>query len=68
MDDFIADVQKSAEQGDDEAQFKLGFMYAKGLGIALDEKQAAIWFGKSAAQGNVGAQFQLDLLQKANKA
>ncbi len=61
MEEVILDLQKLAEQGDADSQFKLGFMYAKGLGLAADEAAAAQWFGKAAAQGHAGAQFELKM-------
>ena len=50
---------KSAHQGDDDAQMTLGFMYANGEGVALDDSEAAKWFAAAAAQGNVLAQVSL---------
>jgi uncharacterized protein len=55
-------VLKSAEQGNADAQFKLGAMFYDGDGATFgwlrkqDYSQAAKWFGKSAEQGNVDAQ------------
>jgi TPR repeat protein len=36
-------VQKAAEQGDSEAQFELGLMYARGEGVPKDETKAVHW-------------------------
>ncbi|MEO5341114.1 MAG: hypothetical protein H7837_11475 [Magnetococcus sp. MYC-9] len=66
MDEFIQELRHSAEQGDVEAQFKLGFMYAKGLALPRDEQEAEVWLGKAAEQGDVGARFQLQLLREGN--
>ena len=52
-------LQPLAEQGDAEAQYKLGLMYANGQGVAQDYQQAFSWFQKSANQGYDVAQYKL---------
>jgi hypothetical protein len=42
----------SAEQGDAKAQFRLGFMYARGKGVPQDYAEALRWCRKAADQGN----------------
>ena len=37
-------------------------MHEKGIGVAKDEKEAVVWYGKSAAQGNSAAQFNLGVM------
>ncbi len=51
--------QLKAEQGDVEAQFTLGGMYANGYGVWQDSEQAATWFLKAAGQGDAKAQVAL---------
>ncbi len=51
-----------AEQGNADAQFRLGVMYQRGHGVPQDYQQALHWYEKAAAQGHVGAQFNLGLL------
>ena len=51
-----------AEHGNATAQFKLGFMYRYGIGVAQDYEQAVFWFRKAAAQGDAGAQNNLGRL------
>ena len=48
-----------AEQGDAEAQRKIGSMYATGQGIPNDDATAALWFHKAAEQGDAQAQLYL---------
>ena len=50
---------KLAEQGDANAQFNLGVMYANGKGVPKDASQAVTWFRKAAEQGDAKAQFNL---------
>ena len=40
-----------AEQGDARAQLTLGFMYAKGVGVPQDDKEAVKWYRLVAEQG-----------------
>jgi TPR repeat protein len=52
-------IRPLAEQGNDEAQNDLGFMYRNGLGLEADPDAAFHWFQLSAEQGNVFAQGNL---------
>ena len=40
--------KKAADQGDEDAQVKLGLMYRAGKGVAKDYKRAVYWFEKAA--------------------
>ncbi len=42
--------------GDALCQCELGSLYAKGLGVPVDFRQAAVWYSQAAAQG-FGAAF-----------
>ena len=50
---------KLAEQGNSEAQYKVGEMYEMGKGAAQDQDKAQIWFEKSAKQGYKKAEYKL---------
>ena len=50
---------EKAQNGDANAQFRLGFMYATGDGVAKDSAEAVKWFRLSAEQGNAPAQSNL---------
>ena len=52
-------LKERAEQGDREAQCKLGFMYAKGEGVPQDYREAVRWLRLAADQGDAMAQGQL---------
>ncbi len=58
----FAGFKKLAEQGDADAQFDLGVMYADGQGVPKDEQQAGAWYRKAAEQGNANAQYNLGLM------
>ena len=51
-----------AEKGDARAQFHLGPMYAKGLGVSEDFAEAVKWYRKAADQGNAVGQANLSLM------
>uniref|UniRef100_UPI001F1FF1BD tetratricopeptide repeat protein n=1 Tax=Haemophilus influenzae TaxID=727 RepID=UPI001F1FF1BD len=51
-----------AEQGDAQAQFNLGTMYADGRGVKQDDVEAVKWFRKAAEQGVANAQAMLGFL------
>lgn len=53
------EIQKSAEQGDADAQYHLGNCYWQGRGTAKDETNAVNWYRKAAEQGNASAQYNL---------
>lgn len=57
----FARVKASADKGSAEAQFKLGMMYANGVGVKQDPEKAAKWHRKAAEQGLPRAQYQLGL-------
>jgi uncharacterized protein len=51
---------KKAEQGDADAQHRLGLMYANGRGVAKDYEKAAEWYLKAALQGYADARDALE--------
>ena len=51
-----------ANLGDPAAQTLLGEIYARGLGVARDEKESARWYGIAAKAGVAEAQFRYALL------
>ncbi|WP_422126880.1 tetratricopeptide repeat protein [Thioalkalivibrio sulfidiphilus] len=51
--------QRLAQQGNAEAQFRLGDMYEQGLGVAQDEAQARHWYEKASEQGHPEANARL---------
>ena len=55
-------IKKAAEQGDVEAQLKLGTMYAQGEGVPEDDTKAVYWFHQAAEQGFVKAQLYLGIM------
>ena len=49
-------LQRTANQGDANAQYNLGFHYATGDGVAQDSTKAVELFQKAADQGHADAQ------------
>lgn len=55
--DIPLDVLRAAAgRGEAEAQYRLGFRFAHGIGVPKDLAQAFAWYGESAAQGYAKAQ------------
>ncbi len=52
-------IRETAEQGDADAQYSLGLIYAIGQGVPRDHTEAAKWFRKAAEQGHAKAQYRL---------
>jgi hypothetical protein len=59
--------QKLAEQGNVEAQRKLGRMYEEGLGVKQDYREAVKWYLKAAEKGNAQAQYKLGTMYALGK-
>lgn len=51
-----------ARHGDAEAQFRLGWLFENGLGMAKNPIDAVDWYGQAAAQGHASAQFNLGMM------
>ena len=60
MENF-EELLKKAENGDAEAQIKVGNCYLKGDGREMDYTKAFEWYHKAAEQGNAVAQYRLGL-------
>ena len=58
----IAWYKKAAENGLDAAQWRLGEMYARGLGVAQDINKAIELRTKAAEQGNTMFQFMMSVM------
>ena len=58
----VAALRASAEQGDVDAQFNLGVMYAEGYGVPQDYVEAGTWYRLAAGQGDAKAQFNLGVM------
>lgn len=58
-----ADTSKSliseAQNGNADAQYKLGNMHLRGIGVAHDTDRAVYWLKAAADQGNAAAQYNL---------
>ncbi|MDH4273780.1 MAG: sel1 repeat family protein [Gammaproteobacteria bacterium] len=52
----------SAKRGDPEAQYNLGVVYEIGMGVAVNEMEAARWFREAVTAKHDGAQLHLGLM------
>ena len=50
---------QAAEAGDPRSMFDLGSMYEFGLGVTIDLKQAAVWYGHAADYGHAQGAYNL---------
>ena len=51
-----------AERAEPRSEAGLGFMYHRGLGVAVDDREAAVWLGRAAEHGQAEGQLMLGLL------
>jgi localization factor PodJL len=56
-------LNRAAEQGLAPAQYRLGTMFEKGLGLPENPTKARTWYERAAAQGNVKAMHNLAVMQ-----
>lgn len=54
--------EKSAAQGNAEAQMQLGDAYARGKGVSLDYITAHMWLSRAAAKGTYEAKYRFEYL------
>ncbi len=72
--DTVQDYKEAKEwfehlawKGNDEAQYELGYLLLKGLGVDKNYKNAAYWFEESAKQDNADAQYFLGYMYGRGK-
>ncbi len=58
----LREFRPLAEGGNARAEYRLGTMLAKGLGVPRDYKQSVQWLNKAAMRGNAHAQNDLGVL------
>ena len=63
----LREFKPLAEQGNAAAQFNLGVMYDKGIGVPQNHKTAVKWYTLAAKQGNAHAQTNLGLMYDEGK-
>lgn len=51
-----------AEKDNADAQYNIGIMYMKGIGVEQNDKQALIWFKRASALDNTDAMYNLGVL------
>ncbi|WP_442921063.1 hypothetical protein [Mesorhizobium sp. Cs1321R2N1] len=59
--------ERAAQLNNGRAQFNVGLMYLKGVGVEENAVLAVQWLKRSAAQGYHGAEEALDRVQAALK-
>jgi len=61
------DTYTAALRGDKVAQFQTGVIYERGIGVEVNQTNAAQWYEKAAQQGYVDAQYNLALLYASGR-
>jgi|OM-RGC.v1.000325242 TPR repeat protein len=59
--------RESAIQGVPNAQYNLGVLYERGLGLPQDDTRALLWYHSAAEQGHPLAQYNLGVLYSAGR-
>ena len=57
-----AETHARAGQGDADAQYELGIMYAEGRDVPQNDAVAFAWYRQAAEQGVAAAQFNVGLM------
>ncbi|MGH8584589.1 MAG: tetratricopeptide repeat protein [Gammaproteobacteria bacterium] len=63
----LASLRPLAEQGNVDAQFHLGLMYANGHGVPEDRQRAAEWFDKAVGKFDASAPFNIGVMYYEGK-
>ena len=58
----LLECEPLAQEGNADAQFCVGRLYANGFGVAMNDDLALQWYGRAAEQGHSEAQFNLGLM------
>jgi len=58
----LTEWQTLADEGNADAQFGLGLLYANGFGVAMNDDQALKWYGLAAGQSHADAQANLGVM------
>jgi len=56
-----------ALRGDKNAQFEVGVMYERGIGVDLNQFEAAKWYEKAAMQGHMDAQYNIGIMYASGR-
>lgn len=57
---ILEDTMNAAKQGDAEAQYRLGAMYSRGVGVRKDTAEAMKWYRRAASRGHAKARESLE--------
>ena len=58
----LKEFKVAGEKGHAEAQYYLGNMFVRGMGVNQSDKEAMRWFSASADQGHAASQFNVGLM------
>lgn len=61
------DTYTNALRGDKIAQFQVGVMFERGIGVDVNQTQSAKWYEKAAIQGYMDAQYNIGLMYASGR-
>ena len=64
---MLEDLERLSEDGDAEAQFQLAQVLQHGIGVAMDEDAALLWYHKAAEKRYERAQYALGEIYKEGR-
>lgn len=67
LQDSFWQIYTNALRGDKAAEYQVGVMYERGMGVEQDLAKSALWYEKAAWQGHVDAQYNLALMYAAGR-
>lgn len=65
--DSFWEIYTNALRNDKVAQYQVGVMYERGIGVDQNQTEAALWYEKSAWQGYIDAQYNLALMNASGR-
>lgn len=60
-------IYTDALRGDRDAQYQVGVMFERGMGVEKDDTKAAEWYEKAAVQGHVDAQYNIAIMYASGR-
>lgn len=60
-------LQRAAEEGNAQAQFKLGLQYAYGRNVAPNDNEAIAWWKRAATNKSASAQYCLGVMYESGR-
>ena len=63
--EYTREIKHLAQQGNNDAQYALGLIYAEGRGVRQDEIESYYWLSHAKNQGDEDAELLLQIVQQS---